>query len=248
VGAPRLVDDFHHPARRALQSSPMPALDPESLPRHLDRLYRAAWALCGSPHEAEDLVQETFARVLARPRLLRGQDELAYLMTVLRNTFLTDRRTATRRPRVSSTTIDEIEPVDPRSGERPEEALQAQEVFAAIAGLPERYRLALVACDIAGLSHREAARVLDTKEATVATRLFRARAFVVHALESSSPSKGLSAPESEDVSAREQGEDLPAGEDEPVGKGKRDVSVGRDLPVPREGEPPARRLTRESTT
>jgi len=136
----------------------MPALDPESLPRHLDRLYRAAWALCGSPHEAEDLVQETFARVLARPRLLRGQDELAYLMTVLRNTFLTDRRTATRRPRVSSTTIDEIEPVDPRSGERPEEALQAQEVFTAIAGLPERYRLALVACDIAGLSHREAVR------------------------------------------------------------------------------------------
>ncbi len=200
----------------------MPALDPESLPRHLDRLYRAAWALCGSPHEAEDLVQETFARVLARPRLLRGQDELAYLMTVLRNTFLTDRRTATRRPRVSSTTIDEIEPVDPRGGERPEEALLAQEVFTAIAGLPERYRLALVACDIAGLSHREAARVLDTKEATVATRLFRARAFVVHALESSSPSK--------DGYARE------------------DPLRGEDIPVPREDDPSARRLTRESTT
>lgn len=205
----------------------MPALDPESLPRHLDRLYRAAWALCGSPHEAEDLVQETFARVLARPRLLRGQDELAYLMTVLRNTFLTDRRTATRRPRVSSTTIDEIEPVDPRGGERPDEALQAREVFTAIAGLPERYRLALVACDIAGLSHREAAHVLDTKEATVATRLFRARAFVVHALESSSPSK--------DVYARE----------DPT----REAPLkGADLPAPREDEPPARRLTRESTT
>jgi len=189
----------------------MPALDPESLPRHLDRLYRAAWALCGSPHEAEDLVQETFARVLARPRLLRGQDELAYLMTVLRNTFLTDRRTATRRPRVSSTTIDEIEPVDPRSGERPEEALQAQEVFTAIAGLPERYRLALV----------------DTKEATVATRLFRARQFVVHALESSSPSK--------DGSTRQH---------VPVAT---DVPPSEELPAPREDEPPARRLRSEST-
>jgi RNA polymerase sigma-70 factor (ECF subfamily) len=161
----------------------MPALDPESLPRHLDRLYRAAWALCGSPHEAEDLVQETFARVLARPRLLRGQDELAYLMTVLRNTFLTDRRTAGRRPRVSATAIEEIEPVDPRTGDRPEEALQAQEVFTAIAGLPERYRLALVAVDVAGLSYREAAHVLETKEATIATRVFRGRQFVVHALE-----------------------------------------------------------------
>ncbi len=161
----------------------MPVLDPESLPRHLDRLYRAAWALCGSPHEAEDLVQETCARVLARPRTLRGQDELAYLMTVLRNTFLTDRRTATRRPRASPATLEEVEPVDPRTGERPEEALQAQEVFTAIAGLPERYRLALVAVDIAGLSHREAAQMLDTKEATIATRIFRARQFVVHALE-----------------------------------------------------------------
>ena len=34
----------------------------------LDRLYRAAWALCGSHVDAEDLVQEAFARVLARPR------------------------------------------------------------------------------------------------------------------------------------------------------------------------------------
>jgi RNA polymerase sigma-70 factor (ECF subfamily) len=153
----------------------MPALDPESLPRHLDRLYRAAWALCGSPHDAEDLVQETCARVLARPRRLRGQDELAYLMTVLRNTFLTQRRTAARRPRAAAATLDELEPVDPAMGERPEEALQAKEVFAAIAGLPERYRLALVAVDIAGLSYREAAAVLETKEATIATRVFRAR-------------------------------------------------------------------------
>jgi RNA polymerase sigma-70 factor, ECF subfamily len=151
------------------------ALDPESLPRHLDRLYRAAWALCGSPHDAEDLVQETCARVLARPRRLRGHDELPYLMTVLRNTFLTELRTAGRRPRTGGATLEEIEPVDLATGERPEEALQAREVFTAIAGLPERYRLALVAVDIAGLSYREAAAVLETKEATIATRVFRAR-------------------------------------------------------------------------
>lgn len=172
----------------------MPALDPESLPRHLDRLYRAAWALCGSPHEAEDLVQETFARVLARPRLLRGQDELAYLITVLRNTFLTQRRTATRRPRASPVALDEIEPVDPRTGDRPEEALQAREVFAAIAGLPERYRLALIAVDIAGLSYREAARVLATKEATIATRVFRGRQFVMHTLEEPRTPRGDGSP------------------------------------------------------
>jgi RNA polymerase sigma-70 factor, ECF subfamily len=51
-------------------------LDPARLGDHLDRLYRAAWALCGSREDAEDLVQETYARVLSRPRLLRNEDDL----------------------------------------------------------------------------------------------------------------------------------------------------------------------------
>jgi RNA polymerase sigma-70 factor (ECF subfamily) len=153
----------------------MPRLDPQSLPQHIDRLYRAAWALCGSPHDAEDLVQETFSRVLARPRFMRGQDELAYLMQALRNTFLTQRRTAARRPRAGSATLEDVEPMDPRTGERPEEALQAREVFSAISELAENHRLALVAVDVAGLSYREAAKALGTREATIATRVFRAR-------------------------------------------------------------------------
>lgn len=153
----------------------MPRLDPQSLPQHVDRLYRAAWALCGSPHDAEDLVQETFARVLARPRLLRGQDELAYLMRVLRNTFLTQRRTAARRPRTGSTTLDDIEAPDPRTGERPEDALAAREVLDTIAALSDNHRLALVAVDVLGLSYREAGAALGAREATIATRVFRAR-------------------------------------------------------------------------
>ena len=43
-----------------------PDLLPEVLGDHLDRLYRAAWALCGSREDAEDLVQETYARVLSK--------------------------------------------------------------------------------------------------------------------------------------------------------------------------------------
>src|SRR5437588_12943482 len=54
-------------------------LEPERLPDHIDALYRAAWALCGSRHDADDLVQETFAAVLKRPRLLRADNELGYL-------------------------------------------------------------------------------------------------------------------------------------------------------------------------
>ena len=67
-------------------------LDPERLGDHLDRLYRAAWALSGPREDAEDLVQETYARVLARPRLLRNEDDLGYLLRALRNTFLNQKR------------------------------------------------------------------------------------------------------------------------------------------------------------
>src|SRR5205807_3469700 len=76
-------------------------LDPARLGDHLDRLYRAAWALCGSRADAEDLVQETYARVLARPRLLRNDDDLGYLLRALRHTFLNMKRTEQRRPRTA---------------------------------------------------------------------------------------------------------------------------------------------------
>jgi RNA polymerase sigma-70 factor (ECF subfamily) len=149
-------------------------LDPQSLTKHVDRLYRAAWALCGSREDAEDLVQETFARVLARPRVLHGDDELYYLMRVLRNTFLTSRRTAGRRP-VTVATLEDVSAADPSPIGRPEHALEMKEVYATIAALPDDFRLALVAVDVLGLSYREAARALRVREATITTRLFRAR-------------------------------------------------------------------------
>jgi RNA polymerase sigma-70 factor, ECF subfamily len=159
----------------------MRTLDPASLGKHVDRLYRAAWALCGSREDAEDLVQDTYARVLARPRKLRGDDELAYLMQVLRNTFLTGRRTAGRRPQIGAT-LDDFEAADPRSDSRPEEVLATGEVFTAIAALAEPFRSALVAVDVVGLSYREAARALGTQEATITTRLYRARQQVARAM------------------------------------------------------------------
>jgi len=159
----------------------MARLDPQALVTHLDRLYRVAWALCGSREEAEDLVQETAARVLAKPRQLHGQDELAYLVRALRNTFLLSRRTASRRPREVAT-LEQVEPAEVRSIGMPEAALAARELFAAIGALPEDFRLALVAVDVAGLSYQEAADLLDTREATIASRLFRARERVARAV------------------------------------------------------------------
>jgi len=152
----------------------MRTLDPQALTQHVDRLYRAAWALCGSREDAEDLVQETFVRVLARPRVLHGDQELYYLMRVLRNTFLTSRRTASRRP-VTVATLEDVVAADPKPMGQPEAALELNELYATIAELPEDFRLALVAVDVLGLSYREAARALNAREATITTRLFRAR-------------------------------------------------------------------------
>ncbi len=160
----------------------MHTLDPQSLGKHVDRLYRAAWALCGSREDAEDLVQETFARVLSRPRVLQGDEDLYYLMRVLRNTFLTGIRTASRRP-VTVAELEELPAVDPRPTTRPERAIEVSELYATIAELPEDFRLALVAVDVLGLSYREAARALKVREATITTRLFRARGQVARRLE-----------------------------------------------------------------
>ena len=155
--------------------TPERQLDPEALGDHIDRLYRAAWGSVRSREEAEDLVQETFARVLRKPRFLRSEDDLGYLLRVLRNTFFSRRRTAApptaddaaaRRPRPDR---------GPLARRGPSRALESAELYAAIAAaarrLPRR----------AGRDRRRRAllprggQALRVREATITTRLHRAR-------------------------------------------------------------------------
>ena len=157
-------------------------LDPARLGDHLDRLYRAAWALCGSREDAEDLVQETYTRVLARPRLLRHDDDLGYLLRALRNTFLSTKRSESRRLRPGPLPEQLDLVADPRARE-PEAALEAGELYAAVSALPADFRDVLVAVDVVGLSYKEAAKALRTREGTVMSRLYRARQQVVRRLE-----------------------------------------------------------------
>jgi RNA polymerase sigma-70 factor, ECF subfamily len=160
-------------------------LNPARLGDHLDRLYRAAWALCGSREDAEDLVQETYARVLARPRLLRNEDDLGYLLRALRNTFLNQKRSERRRlqPGPLPEQLDVV--ADPHARE-PQAVVEAAELYAAVAALPDDFRDVLVAVDVAGLSYKEAARALRVREGTVMSRLYRARQHVVRRLEGGS--------------------------------------------------------------
>jgi RNA polymerase sigma-70 factor, ECF subfamily len=150
-------------------------LDPDSLGDHVDALYRAAWALCGSRHDAEDLVQDTLVNVLKRPRLLRKHNELGYLLRALRNTYNSRYRVIAQRP-IEQQFSDE-------HGLASEESeVSARELMEAIASAPGHYRDAVIAIDLVGLSYREAAHWLGTREATITTRLHRGRQHVAREL------------------------------------------------------------------
>ncbi len=149
-------------------------LDPDRLGDHIDRLYRAAWALCGSREEAEDLVQETFAHILRRPRLLHSEDDLGYLLRALRNTFYSSRRSASRRVQ-ELPAGDDLELLAGSVSPDVDARMETAALYAAVAELPPNFRDALVAVDLVGLSYREAARALRVREATITTRLHRAR-------------------------------------------------------------------------
>ena len=149
-------------------------LDPSRLARHTDALYRAAWALSGSAHDAEDLVQETFVNVLARPRLIRGS-ELGYLLGALRNAHADRRRASARRPVT-------VELRDDDGVSAPEGAVDGRAVLEAIAAAPPQFRDAVIAVDLLGLSYAEAARQLGAPEDTIASRLHRGRAHVARRL------------------------------------------------------------------
>ena len=112
-------------------------MDPATLTNHFARLYRAAYGLCARREDAEDLVQETYARVLRRPRLLRRDDDIVYLLRVLRNTWISNHRAVSARP--VTTDLAEVEWVaDPRE-DPTGAAVEVRAIYAAMRDLPPPY-------------------------------------------------------------------------------------------------------------
>jgi RNA polymerase sigma-70 factor (ECF subfamily) len=158
-------------------------LDPEIAGDHIDTLFRAACALCGSRQIAEDLVQETYVKVLARPRFLRRDDDLGYLIKALRNTWyshLRNERTRREATDPGGQAPDDL-PTRSSAGD-PQSSLEAGAVLDALAELPEQYREAVAAVDVAGLSYAEAARALGVRQGTIMSRVYRGREQVAQAV------------------------------------------------------------------
>ena len=132
-------------------------LDANRLGDHLDRLYRAALGMTGSPADADDL---------------------GYLLRVLRNTFISKHRAAARRP-ATMMAPENLERFEANATADPERAFEARQLYAQIAELPEHQRDVLVAVDLLGFSYKEAAESFGVPTGTIMSRLFRARKALV---------------------------------------------------------------------
>ena len=137
---------------------------------HLPRLRRYARALTGDAGRADDLVQDTLERALAKLDLWQpGSDLRAWLFTLMHNLFVNQIRV--RRPQ--ETAIDDA-PDHPVSGGQLE-ALVARDIHAALGRLPEAQREVLLLVGLEQFGYAEAAQVLGVPVGTVMSRLARAR-------------------------------------------------------------------------
>jgi RNA polymerase sigma-70 factor (ECF subfamily) len=149
---------------------------------HLDALFGLALRLTGGDEPgAEDLVQESMLKAYRSwDRFETGTNSRAWLMTILRNTFINHYRKQKSRPvpvdyeelaeRPASSVLYKADPEG-----RLFRGVMDEEVIAAIDQLPEDFRVVVVLSDVEGLSYQEVADLVDVPVGTVKSRLFRAR-------------------------------------------------------------------------
>ena len=145
-----------------------------------DQLYNHACWLTGDRADAEDLVQETYAKALKGFGAFKeGTNMRAWMFRILRNTFLTS------RSGLAAKNTDFLEDEDSGPDKfashdvTPEQILlrteSEQAVVAALESLPVAYREIILLCEAEEMSYREIAQVIDVPIGTVMSRLSRAR-------------------------------------------------------------------------
>ena len=154
--------------------------------RHNQRLFRAAWSVLRNHADAEEALQEAYLKAFLSLETFTGQSSLStWLTRIVINTALDRQRADNRRRtdllRQDVAMLDEYRARFARPAlSSPENELLRSEVSRIlkelIARLPDEFRSVFVLREIEGMSVRETADALDIKEATVKTRLSRARA------------------------------------------------------------------------
>lgn len=170
---------------------PRRALDTRRLPDYRDRMFRAAYAMCGSREDAEDLVQEAYSQVLRRTRFLSHDDDLAYLLRVLRNTWHTTYRKRQRQPH-TVLLDDSVDYIADPGGDPGVTVPEVRGLYALVWQLPDPLRDTVIAVDVLGLSYKQAARALRIRPGTVMSRLHRARSTLAQELREADQSNATS--------------------------------------------------------
>ncbi|MBP2370815.1 RNA polymerase sigma factor SigE [Pseudonocardia parietis] len=156
----------------------------EVVREHADRVYRLAYRLSGNQHDAEDLTQETFIRVFRSLASYKPGTFEGWLHRITTNLFLDMVR---RRARLRMEGLPEDTDRLPGGGPEPETVFAINHLDphlqAALDELPPDFRVAVVLCDVEGLSYEEIGATLDVKLGTVRSRIHRGRTALRASLE-----------------------------------------------------------------